>query len=1004
MKRILYFAAALLAVAACSREQGVPDEPIPGSETELTGGLVSVTLVAGSPETRTELGTVDDKPYPFWSAGDNIWVLPARAENVPQDQYGNHIYPATLFESGLTGASPSASFTGDIEADRTYLAFYPDREEWDEENDIYTRGVSIGYDNDENYPYLCFSIPEEQYPTRNSFDKRADFLVSEPFTVDSDDITDGKATVDDVCFTRVNAIVKVVLHDMTTGKRLSGQIVKRVVLGDYEEMEGEGRGRGRIDHAPALLAKTRAEYFGREEEQYYGLAGSVLAEIGANGECEYSFWGDYGIAAIYTDGTDGTENTQYAFDEDGLHTTYFVTVPCVVKNFVREFDGNVFGLRIKVETDDMVIERDVILPDEGIGLQPSRITTLNIGLYDDGVKETTILENGFSFMHWDEEEGEDVRVSSLSVKEDTYEGMWINLVGLTLDEEEWESELLVTYDPENSVFVDFTYADYYPYAGEIYGVRVWGYQATAANSPATVTFSAGGYSSSLQVNVIKANSPASISLSDIGESIIMDQYDVLSLNAVITPDDPTLPLEANYNLFACKLYNPRTNEENLIEGAEFEESELDPLGMVISLPALSEAGEFELKITYKDVTFLTIPFIVWAEAELPERLKTWPGSSFSGASNYAKTWFKGFRNSKGNLKTYKASLAQYGEGEGNVPDYAFAGAFENTGGSFDAFQYFTGLTKVPDYAFTYCKKMTGITLPRTISTIGEAAFSSCNDLTRVTLLENTIITTINSYAFSGCTNLASLSLPEGLLTIGDGAFNGAGLTSISIPGSVTSIGSSVFYSCSKLSEVTFDDGFSLTEIPDGMFYFTDALRSITIPASVVSIGENAFFANPPYDGNTFGLQSVTFLGNVTTIGYMAFCFCPLTEINLPASVTTIGDYAFSNTSLSSIVIPAQVSFIGEYAFNNVTFRSGTDGEGVTYQGVKFMGSTPPTFKNSDSKIEGKHWDTLANNNQGGWANGVNIYVPTGKKDDYVSVSNINPDINTELRNSLFVEY
>ena len=498
------------------------------------------------------------------------------------------------------------------------------------------------------------------------------------------------------------------------------------------------------------------------------------------------------------------------------------------------------------------------------------------------------------------------------------------------------------------------------------------------------------------------NSPAEINLDT--EEVVLDQYDVLTLNAnVIGVDEDNEEIDAEYDDFKCKLINNDTGAVTEIDGACYFYG--NP--MEVTLTA-SEPGDFTLIVTYgeegNEISSTTCSISVWPEAELPERLKTWSGTSFSGASYYAKTWFKDFRNSEGNLKTYKASLAQYGEGEGNVPDYAFAGAFENTGGSFDAFQYFTGLTKVPDYAFTYCKKLTGITLPNTISTIGEAAFSSCYDLTRVALLENTIITAINSYAFSGCTSLASLSLPEGLLTIDDGAFNGAGLTSISIPGSVTSIGSSVFSYCSSLSEVTFGERFSLTEIPDGMFSYTDALRSITIPASVASIGENAFFANPSHDGNTFGLQSVTFLGNVTTIGYMAFCFCPLTEINLPASVTTIGDYAFSNTSLSSIVIPAQVSFIGEYAFNNVTFRSGTDGEGVTYQGVKFMGSTPPTFKNSYSKIEGKHWDTLANNNQGGWANGVNIYVPTGKKDDYVSVSNINPDINTELRNSLFVEY
>ena len=287
--------------------------------------------------------------------------------------------------------------------------------------------------------------------------------------------------------------------------------------------------------------------------------------------------------------------------------------------------------------------------------------------------------------------------------------------------------------------------------------------------------------------------------------------------------------------------------------------------MTITFPVFDEAGEYEIMFTYKDEPLLTEPIslTVWEAAELP----AWSNPSW---------WFGQYMNTNGGLKTYAASKVR----NGDVPSRAFWGV----NGDFDAFRCFTGLTEVPEKAFYSCEGLTGITLPEDITVIG-------------------------ANAFSGCSNLEGISLPERLSTIVDGAFYGSGITSIAIPGSVTEMGASVFSHCSNLSEVSFLEGFSLNEIPQGTFYHTSNLKSITIPASVLSIGIDAFYAYS--DG---GLESVEFLGNVTTIGDGAFATCPLVSIEFPESLTTIGNNAFEDCLFTSVEIPGGVTSIGQYAF------------------------------------------------------------------------------------------
>ena len=156
--------------------------------------------------------------------------------------------------------------------------------------------------------------------------------------------------------------------------------------------------------------------------------------------------------------------------------------------------------------------------------------------------------------------------------------------------------------------------------------------------------------------------------------------------------------------------------------------------------------------------------------------------------------------------------------------------------------------------------------------------------------------------------MTSITIPNSVTSIGSSAFSYcSGLTSVSIPNSVTSIGSSAFYDCNGLTSVTIPN--SVTSIAYGTFLGCDGLTSVTISNSVTSIGSSAF-------AGCSGLTSVTIPNSVTSIEESAFSNCSgLTSVTIPNSVTSIGERAFASCSgLTSVTIPNSVTSIGRYAF------------------------------------------------------------------------------------------
>ncbi len=158
------------------------------------------------------------------------------------------------------------------------------------------------------------------------------------------------------------------------------------------------------------------------------------------------------------------------------------------------------------------------------------------------------------------------------------------------------------------------------------------------------------------------------------------------------------------------------------------------------------------------------------------------------------------------------------------------------------------VTSIGEYTFGNCD-ITSVTIPNSVTNIGDFAFDMCNRMTSVTIPNS--VTTIGTKAFYRCSRLTSVTIGNSVTSIGDCAFNECSrLTSVTIPNSVTSIGDYAFEECSGLTSVTI--GNSVCSIGAKAFYCENL-------ATVVSLIENALTIDfawkssyfPPFSQNTF---------------------------------------------------------------------------------------------------------------------------------------------------------
>ena len=235
-----------------------------------------------------------------------------------------------------------------------------------------------------------------------------------------------------------------------------------------------------------------------------------------------------------------------------------------------------------------------------------------------------------------------------------------------------------------------------------------------------------------------------------------------------------------------------------------------------------------------------------------------------------------------------------------------------------------GVVTIPDTTNGY---------PVTVIAGKKGAFSG-SAVTSVTIPNS--VTNIGSFAFASCTKLTNVLIPDSGIFVGDQAFSFcSSLTSVALGTNVTIVGNAVFRACNKLTSITVSElNTNYSSVAGVLFnksqtaliaYPPGKSGSYSIPSGVTSVGSCAF-------ETCAGLNGVTLPNGVTNIGANAFDSCStLANITIPNSVASIGESAFYNcTSLAGIIIPNSVTDIGIYTFEScLNLTNVTIGNGLT---------------------------------------------------------------------------
>ncbi len=251
------------------------------------------------------------------------------------------------------------------------------------------------------------------------------------------------------------------------------------------------------------------------------------------------------------------------------------------------------------------------------------------------------------------------------------------------------------------------------------------------------------------------------------------------------------------------------------------------------------------------------------------------------------------------------------KGGTNLTSYAFERLSNLTEVSLPA-----TLTTIDTYAFYKCTSLTTVTIPAKVSSIAGSAFAECSSLMSIQVdASNPTYESVDGILFTedGATLLSypggrsgAYQIPYGVTTLGENAFyRAAGLTDVSFPASLTTIGAYAFYG-SGLVDVSVPD--TVTTMEEEVFGFCESLTRVKLPKNITSIPEYMFFSCE-------NLESVQMPAAITAVSGYAFWGCAkLASIDLTDTPTSIGERAFYGCdNLAKIVIPESVTYLGNSA-------------------------------------------------------------------------------------------
>ena len=248
----------------------------------------------------------------------------------------------------------------------------------------------------------------------------------------------------------------------------------------------------------------------------------------------------------------------------------------------------------------------------------------------------------------------------------------------------------------------------------------------------------------------------------------------------------------------------------------------------------------------------------------------------------------------------------------NMTEFVIEGATDGT----------SQLKEIDSHAFLNCKKLASITLPNSVTYLGDddptsqegGVFEGCESLTSFTFPSSYASRNLPSFTFKNCTNLATINWngynPKRL---NKNAFENCDkITWSQVPQSVEELGDNCFYLCDALTSV---DLSKIKKMDTGVFWATP-LTSVEWPAAVTEIPANTFWAC----GKLTTIKGIPgqpgAWDNITKIGANAFNMCTaLTTIKLPAELKTIDAQAFRSCDhLATVDYGTKVETIGDGAF------------------------------------------------------------------------------------------